>query len=1649
MNRFFTTFLIFLFVSSPCFSCIEVVAHAESIAQKSETMDGLNHSENLSNTENKGSNVSSKEISSESSDSTDTQENRLTETIEKTDSDGLPVHSTSEAQSHQSAALTNSSHESEHEPKHESEELTITFQTSAGQLFENGGTSLQVSKKKGERLTATDIPSFKNPVSFAGWQLEGKIYSNKTLQEVELVHDQTIQAAFKQSMSVRSIGSLAEQSIKEILASADTSRVIAVPSPAGDGRTYAEYANNVDGLRQALFDMYQNGAGGEFALYVGSGGTLSLPESLTAKTIPSTIDNTNITFYALQGKVSRLILTGHANDPITDATTLPSGSRRVDFSTNNYFGSDIVFRNIDYRGSTIYMNGHSLSLNGGAVGNGFTIYGGTNNGDLEGNPTINVNNTGSGVWNIYGGNQSGGTLTGNVTININNTVSGFSTIAGGANVGTIDGNTHVVIRQLNGTLTNYYGGGVGSSAANTANVTGNVATTIATENASFRLGTFVGGVQYGTIAGSINSTVSGNGGWTGTANRFVGGSYSGNVGSESTKDAIVTDLDSSVYSTGRATYEGGNRYSGTIKGNIVNTVKAGPSASIGGIGDFNGGGGNDVSKLSQSSMGASNTTAYDNYTPAQRAQLAETGANFKVYGNITSHLVSGSFSNGATYTTAAGRGGYIDGNTTIEVGTITADGSPGGDGIAYKGSKPTNLAYSTTTKNRGELSGWDIVGGGGEPGTAWNIYIKGNTKTILNNTVARWTYGGSFSGVIEGNASNTLNSGIVDTLEGTGYTGRRVYGNGETTVNNGQVDWFLSGGGWNDLLIGGNVAVTVYDGVINASLGASYGDSTTHTINGNSNNRIFGGNFSGTPRTGSNGFSGGVTNNGRLLGNASLTVDLRNYEGEFKLPSGTSISGGNPFNSTNIVGTDTSNTITLNIYTKPGSDVLNGATIYGDGGRTASNTRSGKIMMNIQAEDSSIGNLYTTNYSNISSNQILRDVEMRIQGAKSINGISGGNATDNFTNAIVANSTNQVKINVGENVDGTNAYQDEPIAMTGLGLVNFTELTVTNGLTLMANGGDIKNGRLATAANHRTDYHQFGTIQLAKNAGIGISSANHLISGSRLTIEDEATIESPPGTGRINLSDFEVPDPAKDHLTWIKNTANDAATRVISQGTWFGEVTSYQVLTVNPVANNVTTITPITFSGIEKSTGKTFIGDNDVTGVNGYGIAIPGSVIDYEVEMPGIADGQGSITHDVTGVKESNAPLVIPAWGTDVAGLPVQKGRLLIPYTESDLPTLTFTPETQHTGSWFYAGQIQSSKIASETETIPEQATSNPVDWQIPDGEYSYQVKVSYSNQAELHAQNAIITEQEAENLTREEVLDYLQAQGRPFLTDSLTEEALAEIQEPLGTAVSRKHLVSFKTGAANQSSAEQTVNLVVVKNESALASNRQFAVYAKDSRLTLGEATSITNQADLAAYTEAVTIFADDRDEQLPQAAPEALKSIQQTTAEELLKNVATTYHFTENGQTAEKTVNVAIAGELTLSSVPTTIDFGEQKITTTTQTYWPDIQGDLIVKDTRGAERSSWRLTVKEQQCLSNGKDRLDNTMFFVKNGKEQLLTNGEIIVEERESTENGDYLVNQDWGETRNKGLKLVVPVEKQKIGEYSGTLSWQLVSAPGNP
>lgn len=1640
MKRIITALLVFLLTFGPLFSYASVAAQAVSVTVSSEQAVESAHETGTSSDPSESQRVSEQEEPEEATVSTATET-----TTEKTSEESSFETTTSTMETTDSSV--------------ETEAVSISFQTTNAHPFSNGKTKVQVNLNKGQMLSLEDLPRFAQEDNFEGWSIEDVKYSSEELIALAIQKDLTITAVFKAAIKSRAANSsLAETSIKDIVAEADKTSVLAVPSPKGDGAAYATYANSVDGVRQALFDMYQNGSGQEFALYLGSGGTLTLT-SLVSKTIPSTVDQTNMTFSALQGKVRRLILTGHSDDPITDATSLTSGSRTVAFGTNAYFGSDIVVRNLNYTGSNLYMNGHSLSLNGGSTGNGFSIYGGSDTGDVTGNPTITINATGSSTWNVYGGNQNGGTLTGNPTIVVNNTVSGINTITGGANIGTVIGNVNNIIKRINGTLTNFFGGGVGTNSSNTANVTGEIKNTfeIDSSGSSFRFNNYYGGVQYGNVSGSISNDLSGSGGW---ANRgpFVGGSAYGNIGSSIGEPVITNRLDASQYSTYGPNFVGANRYKGVITGNISNTVKAGLNPTQGGMGDFDGGGGIDASRLTKGLLGGSNETIYDAYSPQERATLAFNSAEYKIIGDIHSHLVRGSFGNqGLWRTTAAGLGGYVEGNATIEVGSSNEDGSFGGEGLVYTGTQrsASELYYSSTRNSFANQRDFDIAGGGLVIGRdAWTIYIKGDTHTIINNAIARRTYGGLFSGVVEGNTNITLKAGIVDTLEGTGYEGGRVFGNGTATVYDGQVDWFLSGGGWNDKKIVGDVSVSVHDGVINASMGASYGASSDHTVTGDSNMRVYGGDFSGTPREGSNGFSGGITNVGSLLGNANLTIDLREYNGKFGLPSGTNISGGRPPGNNTTLGTDENNMITVNILTAAGSDVLNGAIIFGDGGPTGSagNGRIGKINMNIQAEGSSIGTLYATNYPNVANSRILKDVLVNVQGAKSINGISGGNsaAASDLTNTIVNNSTNQIRMNFGENVDGSNHYQTDPMSITGLGVVNFTELTVTNGIKLMANGGDIKNGRSVTANNHGTTYHQFGAIHLSKDAGIGISSASNLISGAKLTVEDEGTIESPPGTGRINISDFDTPNPEKDHLTWVKTTANDPSARVNSSGTWFGDVVAYQVLTVNPTKTNASTITPVNFSGIEKSTGKTFIGDNDVTQAsNGYGIAIPGSIIDYEVENPGIANGAGTISHNVSGVKANNAPLTLTAWGTEQENTPVQKGRLMIPYTGSNLPTLTFTPETTNTGSWFYEGNIKSSKVNSENQVLAEEDTSKPVEWTSQDGEYSYTVTVRYSNKAQVHARHVIITEQEAEAITKEEVLTYLEASGRPFFTDDLTDEALAEISAPLGEAVYRKHALTFSAGESADNQAETTVNLVVVRNESVYAQDRQFAVYAKDVRLTLPEAAALTDEKDLAAYTEATTIFADDRENVLPDVSAEAFAAIQQATEDELLKNVSTDYRYAIADQLAEKTVNVAIAGELILASVPERFDFGKQKISTANQDYWPTIAGDLAVRDTRGSERSAWRLTVKEQQPLTNGSDHLTEVFRYVKDGEEQIINAEEVIVEETELAANGTVVVNQQWNEENNEGIKLTVPVQQQTVGAYNGTLSWQLVSAPENP
>lgn len=143
---------------------------------------------------------------------------------------------------------------------------------------------------------------------------------------------------------------------------------------------------------------------------------------------------------------------------------------------------------------------------------------------------------------------------------------------------------------------------------------------------------------------------------------------------------------------------------------------------------------------------------------------------------------------------------------------------------------------------------------------------------------------------------------------------------------------------------------------------------------------------------------------------------------------------------------------------------------------------------------------------------------------------------------------------------------------------------------------------------------------------------------------------------------------------------------------------------------------------------------------------------------------------------------------------------------------------------------------------------------------------------------------------------------------------------------------------------------------------------------------------------------------------------------------------------------VKILIIGTLELTSVPEKIDFGTQKVSNVQKEYRPSVTGDLVISDTRGNEKQTWRLSIKESKPLTSDKNDFSGLLYYT-NSKETLnIGKDYVVVEERKLTEDGSIDLSKEWN--REKGLSLRVPVEKQRIGKYDGTLSWTLEDVPGN-
>lgn len=139
-------------------------------------------------------------------------------------------------------------------------------------------------------------------------------------------------------------------------------------------------------------------------------------------------------------------------------------------------------------------------------------------------------------------------------------------------------------------------------------------------------------------------------------------------------------------------------------------------------------------------------------------------------------------------------------------------------------------------------------------------------------------------------------------------------------------------------------------------------------------------------------------------------------------------------------------------------------------------------------------------------------------------------------------------------------------------------------------------------------------------------------------------------------------------------------------------------------------------------------------------------------------------------------------------------------------------------------------------------------------------------------------------------------------------------------------------------------------------------------------------------------------------------------------------------------------VGGTLSLMTVPDKLEFGNHQVSNKTENYRPTITGDLVVSDTRGSAKKPWRLTLSQSEVLKNGSILLENDLYYNSDLGEKTITTTSQIVESGQFVSDGAKNISTAW--QGDYGFKLAVPVEKQRVGEYLGKLSWKLEDVPEN-
>ncbi|MEG0731674.1 MAG: MucBP domain-containing protein [Vagococcus sp.] len=146
---------------------------------------------------------------------------------------------------------------------------------------------------------------------------------------------------------------------------------------------------------------------------------------------------------------------------------------------------------------------------------------------------------------------------------------------------------------------------------------------------------------------------------------------------------------------------------------------------------------------------------------------------------------------------------------------------------------------------------------------------------------------------------------------------------------------------------------------------------------------------------------------------------------------------------------------------------------------------------------------------------------------------------------------------------------------------------------------------------------------------------------------------------------------------------------------------------------------------------------------------------------------------------------------------------------------------------------------------------------------------------------------------------------------------------------------------------------------------------------------------------------------------------------------------------------VNVVVAGGLSVTSRPETIDFGKVTYKAKAQTVEdPIVSNPLIVTDTRSNNQSGWVLSAVVTTPLTANNEELEGEIIYRKNGKDLELSTSQIIYE-HQANNDVDVNITNTWGKTaESDGVKLKFKSsDMMKTGDYAGKIRWTLM--PGQP